>query len=42
VKWLKLKLNKIESINDDPQSAWQSIKEINAGFSGHHEKAAIM
>jgi hypothetical protein len=42
VKWLELKLNKIESINEDPLGAWKSIKEINAGFSGPHEKAAVM
>jgi hypothetical protein len=30
VKWLELKLNEIESINKNPQSAWKSIKEINA------------
>jgi exonuclease III len=41
-KWLELKLSEIESINDDPRSAWKSIKEINAGFSGHHEKAVVM
>jgi hypothetical protein len=42
VKWLELKLNKIESINEDPWSAWKSIKEINAGCSGHHKKAVVM
>jgi hypothetical protein len=41
-KWLELKLNEIENINDDPQSTWKSIKEINTGFSGHHEKAVVM
>jgi hypothetical protein len=38
VKWLELKLNQIESINEDPWSAWKSIKEINAAFSGHHKR----
>jgi hypothetical protein len=42
VKWLESKLAEVESINDDPRSAWKSIKEINAGFSGHHEKAVAM
>jgi hypothetical protein len=42
VKWLESKLDEIKSINDDPQSAWKSIKEINAGFSSHHEKAIVM
>jgi hypothetical protein len=43
VKWLEeLKLGESEAINDDPRSTWQSIKEINTGFSGHHEKAVII
>jgi hypothetical protein len=41
VKWLESKLDEIEKINNEPQSAWKLIKEINAGFSDHHEKAVI-
>jgi hypothetical protein len=42
VRWLESKIDEIEKINDDPRSAWKSIKEINAGFSGHHEKAVMI
>jgi hypothetical protein len=37
-----LKLDENEQINDDLLSAWKLIKEINAGFSGHHKKAVTV
>jgi hypothetical protein len=42
VQWLDFKLAAIEKINGDPQNAWKSIRELNAGFSGHHEQAVVM
>jgi hypothetical protein len=41
-KWLEVKIKEYEDIDTDPRSAWKAIKEINAGFSGHHQKATIV
>jgi hypothetical protein len=41
-KWLKSKLDEIEQSNYYPPSTWKSIKEINTGFSRHHQKAVTM
>jgi hypothetical protein len=28
-KWLEVKINEIEDLNQDPRSTWKAIKEIN-------------
>jgi hypothetical protein len=41
-KWLESNSIKFEKINDDAQSTWKSILELNARFSRHHKKAVVM
>ena len=41
-KWLGNKLNEIEQLDNNPRDAWKSFREVNAGFTGHHNKAVNM
>jgi hypothetical protein len=39
IKWLSSKLTEIERLDNNPRDAWKSFREVNAGFTGHHNKA---
>jgi hypothetical protein len=41
-KWLDSKLTKIERLDNNPRDAWKSFREVNTGFTGHHNKAVNM
>jgi hypothetical protein len=42
IKWLSSKLTEIEQLDNSPRDAWKSFREVNAGFTGHHNKAVNM
>jgi hypothetical protein len=42
IKWLSSKLTEIKQLNNNPRDGWKSFREVNAGFTGHHNKAVNM
>jgi hypothetical protein len=42
IKWLSSKLTEIERLDNNPRDVWKSFREVNAGFTGHHNKAVNM
>jgi hypothetical protein len=41
-EWLKRKIDEYESMNQDSRNAWKALREIEAGFNGHHKKMTII
>ena len=35
--WLLKKVKRVNNMNCDPYNAWQCVKEINKGLTGHHQ-----